>query len=99
MGWNKTDILLNKRLNQHGLGGMVKAGLLCYRAEELAPGLFRAVSVKNNILHLVAKREDQMTIKMKEGWLLKELNSFAKEKKLTPVNRIRLTFESSSPIL
>ena len=99
MGWEKTDFLLNKRLNQHGLGGMVKAGLLCHRAEELLPDTFRAISVKGGTMHLVAKREDQMKIKMKEGWLLKEINSFAKEKKLTPVNRIRLTFESTSPIL
>ena len=92
MAWKKTDALLMRRLTQYGLTEMVEAGLLCQKAEELLPNLFRAVSVKNNILHLEIPRSQVLHLKMREGWLMDELNTFSLQKGLPLISHIRLTF-------
>jgi hypothetical protein len=92
MSWKKTDLLVKKRLNQHGLGVLVEAGVLCQKAEELLPGVFKAVSVRNAALHLELTKENLLAFKMVEGQLMHDLNQFASTKKLPGIKRIRLTF-------
>ena len=92
MPWKKTDSLLKRRLNQHGLAGIVEASSICKKAEELRPGLFRAVSVRNDVLHLELSKANLLTFKMSEGQLLQALNAYAKQKGIPPISRLRLTF-------
>jgi len=83
---------MKRRLNHHGLTDMVEAGIILQEAERLLPGLFRAVSVKNQVLHLETSKANILELKMQEGKLLHDLNTFAALKKLPPLLRIRLTF-------
>ena len=92
MTWNKSDLLLKRRLAHHGIGEMVEAGILCQEAERLLPDLFRAVSVKDQVLHLEIRKENILALKMQEGRLLQDLNTYANLKKLPNLSRIRLTF-------
>lgn len=92
MAWKKTDSLLKKRLNQHGLLNVVEAGLVCKKAEELMPNTFTAVSVRNTTLHLEISKEQLMNFKLQEGKILKDLNAFVKLRNLPEITRIRLTF-------
>ena len=91
MTWLKTDLLLKRRLKHHGLDELVEAGLLCRKAEELLPGLFTAISVRNNCLHLATERKNIMTIKLAQGKLIEQLNQFAEQQKLGKITKIRLT--------
>jgi hypothetical protein len=92
MTWKKTSSILNSRINHHGLGGMVSAGQVCMEAERLLPGLFRAVSFSNGILHLELSKSNLKALKMQEGRLLDELSRFATERQLPAITRLRLTY-------
>ncbi|MBU6389431.1 hypothetical protein KGQ71_02845 [Patescibacteria group bacterium] len=93
MTWQKTETVLKRRINQHGLTDMVQAGRICAKAEELYPKLFRAVSVrKNGTLHLELDQKDVLEFKMIEGKLVAALNQFAEKEELPQINRVRLTF-------
>jgi hypothetical protein len=92
MAWHTTELILKKRMHQHGLSGIVEAGTVCLKAEALYPGMFQAVSVKNATLHVQLPKAKTMPFKMIEGLLLKELNIFIATKKLPPLKQIRLTF-------
>ena len=92
MAWQRTENILHRRLNQHGLTGQVQAGQICLQAEHLYPGLFRAVSVRQACLHLELERGQAILFKMIEGKLLQELAEFAKHKNLPEIERVRLTF-------
>lgn len=99
MPWKKTDIVLRRRANQTGMGGMLTAGLLCRQAELLHPGLFRAVSVRKGCLHLEAEAAKTVAVKLVEGRLISELNRYAAEHNLPKVTRIRLTMPEASATL
>ena len=92
MTWKKTSSILNTRINHHGLGGMVVAGQVCMEAERLMPGLFKAISFSNGILHLEITKANLKKLKLKEGLLIADLNRFADERKLPQVARVRLTY-------
>lgn len=94
MAWKKTDDLLKKRLNQHGLGPMVEAGIICSHAESLYPGLFRAVSVRDGCFTVEITKANQVSFTLIKGKLQQELNDHAKRHNLKPITRIRLTFEA-----
>lgn len=86
-------------MNQHGLGGMIDAGQICRQAEIILPDLFRAVSVRKtlsntHILHLELPKRNLISLKMREGLLLKELNLYADSQKLPRISRLRLTFSA-----
>ena len=95
MAWQKTDNLLRKRLNQHGLGELVEAGTICAHAQSLYPGMFEAVSVKNDVLHLKLVKKNQLELLMVQGKLLEDLAAYCKAKNLRPIARIRLTIVPS----
>lgn len=97
MAWKKTDQLVNRRLNQKGLGGIVRAGLICRKAEELYPTLFKAVSARHSTLHLQLSKNRLLEFKMIEGKLLQELTEVAAQHHLTAPNRVRLTFLEDLP--
>jgi len=88
----KASDFLNRRMNQHGLGGIVESGQLCRQAEIIAPELFTAVSVRNQVLHVRLTKKQLLAYKMQEGHLLKMLNAYATEKHLPIIKSIRLTF-------
>lgn len=91
MAWKKTDDLLRIRLNQHGLGELVQAGLICREAENLSANIFEAVSVSNGILHVNITKQNQLKLLMVQGKLLKDLKTFCTAKNLQEIKRIRLT--------
>ena len=92
MSWKKTDLVLRRRFNQHGLGPLLEAGQICRKAEQLCPEILRAISVRNTILHLAIKKENLLAFKLIEGRLITELNSYATEYRLPEIRRVRLTF-------
>ena len=92
MTWKKSDSLIARQLSHHGLADAVAASAVCREAERLYPDLFRAISLKNSILHLETAYSQQLPIKLIEGKLLADLDGFVKTQNLPPVTRIRLTF-------
>jgi hypothetical protein len=96
MTWKKSDSLIARQLNHHGLADAVAASAVCREAERLYPGLFKAISLKNGILHLETDYAQQLEIKLIEGKLLDDLNRFADIKNLPPTSRIRLTFSEDA---
>lgn len=76
---------------KHKLSKEIVATNICVEAEKMFPGLFRAVSVKNNILHLELKMQDMMNFKMIEGKLLTDINTYSKSNSLGLIEQIRLT--------
>ena len=99
MPWKAADNLARVRLNQKGLGAVLDATSICSKADELAAGLFHAVSVRNGVLHVRLHRTHSLPLKLIEGKLLQELNSFATSRNLQVVHKLRLTFEEDSGIL
>jgi hypothetical protein len=99
MSWKKSDSIVSKRFTQRGLGGAIMAGLVCQEANRLYPNLFKAVSLKNGVLHLEISKSEQLNLKLIEGKLLAELNEYAKARNLPVPTRIRLTFLAQSDIL
>ena len=91
MTWKKTDLILKRRMNQHGLGTMVTAGQFCRQAELIMPDLFEAISFRGGILHLKVHPAKQMAFKMVEGSLFSEINAFAADHQMPAVTKIRLT--------
>jgi hypothetical protein len=92
MTWKKSTDIATRQFNRHGLGKAVAAGLVCQEAERLYPSLFRALSIKNQVLHLEVSKANQLDLKLIEGKLLQELAAFAKAKNIPIPQRIRLTF-------
>jgi hypothetical protein len=92
MAWHTTELILKHRMRQHGLSGIVEAGSLCMHAEALYPEMFRAVSVRNSVLHLRLSKAKTLPFKMIEGLLMEQLNAFAAAKRLPLIRTIRLTF-------
>ena len=91
MAWQKTSITLKRRLNHHGLGVLVEAGLICREAERLYPDLFEAISVRNNVLHIKTTKAQQLQFVMIQGKLLKELQTYCKAQNLQEITNLRLT--------
>lgn len=90
--------LITKRLNQHHLMPVITAGKICQQAEKIAfelnkPGLFTAISVKNGTLHLKVHPAKLIELKLIQGKLLEDLNSWLLTQKLPPLRQIRLTIE------
>ena len=92
MPWHTTKTVLKRTINQHGLKPMVEAGQICLEAERLYPSLFRAISTRNQYLHLELKKADCPKFKLIEGKLLEDLNGFAVANNLPQITRIRLTY-------
>ncbi len=95
MAWQRTNFLLKRRLNQHGLTGVVQATRLCEKAEQLYPDLFKPISFKNGCLHVEIIPKNQLPFTMIQGKLIEELNGFAEGEQLPHIRRIRLTFSTS----
>lgn len=91
MAWQKTTVLLKKRLNQHGLGGILAATRVCEKARSLYPDLFEPVSLKNGCLHLEIEKKNQLALLMIQGKLLQDLQQFTYQEQLPVVERIKLT--------
>lgn len=89
--WKKTDILLRKRLNHHGLTPMVDAGRIIEYSKTLYPDLFEPVSIKNNCFHVQIHKKNQLAFTMIQGKLLADLNTHAETQKLPPIHRFKLT--------
>lgn len=91
MAWKKTDNLIRKRLNQHGLGGVFIATRTCEKARELYPGLFEPVSVRNGCMHISILAKNKLPFMMIQGKLMQDINRFAEGEKLPQIDRFRLT--------
>ena len=99
MSWKAVDNLARTRFNQKGLGAVMDATSVCSKADDLAAGLFRAVSVRNGVLHVCLHRSHSLSFKLIQGKLLQELNVFAASRNLPAIEKVRLTFEEDSAIL
>ena len=60
------------------------------------PGLFRAISLKNDVLHIEIAKPNLLEFKLSEGKLLQELQEFAEARQLPIPARYRLTFPRES---
>lgn len=99
MPWQIANNLLRGSMNRKGLAQVLDATSLCCKAEQLAPGLFKAISVRNGVLHIEIHKSKTLALKLVEGLMLAELNAFAATRHLTPITKIRLTFSEDSVIV
>jgi hypothetical protein len=78
-------------MTQRGLGPLVLAGQLCQEAERLYPGLFRAVSVRGETLHLEVCDSKLLAFKQIQGTLVDSLRGYANARQFPLVTRVKLT--------
>lgn len=91
MSWHRIDKLTHRSFTRRGLDASILAGRICHQAEALYPNLFRAISLRNETLHLEVAASQQLAFRMVEGKLLQELANYATTHQLPTVKRIRLT--------
>ncbi|CAN5193304.1 hypothetical protein BH11PAT4_BH11PAT4_5800 [soil metagenome] len=92
--WNKLDKIATSKHASQGLSPMVAAGMVCLEAEKFAPGLFRAISLKNGVMTLQVDLQKRLNLTLIEGSLLAHLKSYATARNLPSPSRFRLTIPS-----
>ena len=91
MPLQRTDKILRHRLYQHGLGELALAGALCRQAELLFPNQFKAISLREHVMHIQVSELKLLAFKHIQGKLQNELNLFAVSRQLPSVERFKLT--------
>ncbi len=89
--WNKLSKITTSKHASQGLSPMVTAGIVCLEAEKFAPGLFRAVSLKNEVMNLQVSHANRLKFTLIESRLLAHLKAFATAKNLPYPTCFRLT--------
>lgn len=89
--WNKLSNITTSKHASQGLSPVVEAGIVCLEAEKFAPGLFKAVSLKNGLMTLQVTHANRLKLTLVESKLLTHLKTFATEKNLPFPTRFRLT--------